>query len=160
MKKWLRRARGVVGMSLAWAIAGALVGGLFEAIDNVLPGALPFISRVDMWPQTLAIPGFLGGAVFAVVLGIAASRRRFDELSLSQFAAWGAVAGLLLGGLGVSLGAPAFLVGITTVWGAVAASGSLVLGRMAERRELLDAGAEVPAVEPAVEARELLGRRD
>jgi hypothetical protein len=127
-------------MGLAWAIAGATVGGVFEAIDNVLPGALPFIARIDMWPQTLAIPGFLGGVVFSVVLAIAGSRRRFRELSLPRFAAWGAVAGLLLGGLAVAAGAPVLFIGITTLFSATAAAGSLALARMAEKRELLDAG--------------------
>jgi hypothetical protein len=139
MRTWPRRIRAAFGMGLAWAIAGAAVGGLFEAIDNVLPGALPFISRVDMWPQTLAIPGFLGGVVFSAVLAIAGSRRRFSELSLPRFAAWGTVAGVLLGGLGMALGAPAIFMGIMALGSAITASGSLVLARMAEKRELLKA---------------------
>jgi hypothetical protein len=44
----------------------------------------------------LAVPGFVGGACFSVVLGIAGRRRRFEDLSLSRFAAWGALGGLLL----------------------------------------------------------------
>ena len=59
---------------------------------------------VDAWPTALAIPGFLGGAVFSAVLRIAEGRRRFDELSLPRFGAWGAVTGLLLGVLAVSAG--------------------------------------------------------
>jgi hypothetical protein len=146
MTKWLKRVRGVFGMGLAWAVGGALVGGLIELIDNILPGALPMASLVDMWPQTLAIPGFLGGVVFAVVLGIVGSRRRFGALSLPRFAAWGAVAGLLLGGLGVWAGAPLYFLGITTLGSVIAASGSLVLARMAERRELLNAGEDAAAL--------------
>jgi hypothetical protein len=161
MKRWLRRIRGAFGMGLAWALAGVAVGGFFEAVDNVLPGALPFISRVDMWPQTLAIPGFLGGVVFSAVLAIAGSHRRFGELSLPRFAAWGAVAGLLLGGLAVAVGAPAFFIGITTFGSAIIASGSLALARMAEKRELLNAGENVAAAGGAKgEAQELLGSRD
>jgi hypothetical protein len=161
MKRWLRRIRGAVGMGLIWAAGGAGVGGLIELMANVLPGGLPMASAVDMWPQTLAIPGFLGGVVFATVLGIAGGRRRFDELSLPQFAAWGAVAGLLLGGLAVSIGAPAVFMGITTLWSAGAAAGSLALARMAEDRELFAAGADVrEAGLTEREARELLGRRD
>jgi len=140
VKLWLRRIRAAFGMGLAWAAAGAVVGGLFEAIDNVLPGALPFIARVDMWPQTLAIPGFLGGVVFSGVLAIAGSHRRFGELSPLRFAAWGAVAGLLLGGLALAAGAPAFFIAITTLWSALAAAGSLALASMAEKRELLGDG--------------------
>jgi hypothetical protein len=148
-------------MGLIWAVGGAGVGGLIELMDNVLPGGFPMASAVDMWPQTLAIPSFLGGVVFAVVLGIAGGRRRFDELSLPQFAAWGAVAGLLLGGFGVSRGAPAVFMGITTLWSAVAAASSLALARRVEDRELLAAGAGVAdAGLTDDEARQLLGRRD
>lgn len=140
MGNWTRRVRGVLGMGVAWAIGGALVGGLIELIDNVLPGALPFARAVDMWPQTLAIPGFLGGVIFGVVLMIAARRRRFSELSVSRFAALGAGAGILLGGIGVSNGLPVAVLGITTVGGALAAAGSLMLARVAERRDAVDAG--------------------
>lgn len=144
MKSWLRRVRGALGMGVAWAISGALVGGLIELIDNVLPGVFPWISRVDMWPQTLVIPGFIGGVIFAVVLGIAAGRRRFGELSLSRFALWGAVTGLLLGALAMAIGAPAIFVGITTLFGTITACGSLALARQAEKRNLLDVGEDVP----------------
>ena len=163
MTHGLRRIRGVVGMGLIWAVGGMMVGGAFELIDNVLPGALPFIQRVDMWPQTLAIPGFLGGLAFGVVLAIVGSRRRFDELSFAAFTAWGAVAGLLLGGIAVALGirAPLLAVAITTVGSAVLAAGSLALARVAQHRELLAAGADVPARTLADgETRPLLGRRD
>jgi hypothetical protein len=50
--------------------------------------------------------------------------------------------------------------GITTLWSAIAAAGSLALARMAEDRELLAAGADVgEAGLTEGEARELLGRR-
>ena len=161
MKKLLKRVRGALVMGLIWAAGGLAVGGLIELLDNVLPGGLAMASAVDMWPQTLAIPSFLGGVLFAVVLGIAGGRRRFDELSLPQFTGWGAVAGLLLGGFGVSKGAPLFFMAITTVWSAVAAAGSLALARMTEDRALLAAGARVgDAGLTDGEARELLGRGD
>lgn len=160
MRRWVRRVRGAIGMGIAWAIGGALVGGLFELVDNILPGALPWISRVDMWPQTLAIPGFIGGVVFSVVLGIAGSHRRFGQLSLPRFAAWGAVAGLLLGSLAVALGAPAVFLGLTTLGSAIAASGSLALARMAENRDLLNPSTDVPELaRPEGEAQTQLGRR-
>jgi hypothetical protein len=161
VKHWLRRIRGAFGMGLLWAVGGAGVGGLIELLDNVLPGGFAMASAVDMWPQTLAIPSFLGGVVFAVVLGIAGGRRRFDELSLPQFAAWGAVAGLLLGGLGMWIGAPVLFLAITTLWSAGAAAGSLALARRTEDRELLAAGTDVrDAGLTEDERRQLLGRGD
>ena len=161
MQKWLRRVRGVVGMGLIWAAGGAGIGGLIELLANVLPGGLPMASAVDMWPQTLAILGFRRGVVFAIVLGIVGSRRRFEEFSLSEFAAWGAVAGLVLGVVAMALGAGLVFVGITTLLSAVAGAGSLALARMAEERGLLDARTDVAeAGLTEHEARELLGRRD
>jgi O-antigen/teichoic acid export membrane protein len=129
-------------MGLAWAVLWALVGGLIEAADNVTPGGLPAVHVVDMWPQTLALIGFPHGVVFAVVLGLARGRRRFDEFSLPQFAAWGAAAALALGALAVVRGASFGYVGITTVLSAAAGAGSLALARVAERRGLLGAGAD------------------
>ena len=166
MKKWLRRIRGAVGMGLTWAVGWAVVGGgLMEGLVD------PHGKILDMWPQTLAIPGFLGGAVFSMVLGIAAGGRRFDELSLSRFGAWGAVAGLLLGvfavGTGMASGVlPLWLravviIGPMTLLSAVSASGSLALARMAERRALRDASADVADVGlTGGEAQERLGGRD
>jgi hypothetical protein len=143
-------------MALLWAVVWAIVGGgVMEGIVD-RDGAI-----LDMWPQTLALVGFAGGALFAVVLGIAARRRRFDELSLPGFVAWGLAAGLLLGGALLATGAPLFVLALTTLLSAGAAGGSLLLARRAEDRELLAAGADVSRAgltEP--EARELLGRRD
>jgi hypothetical protein len=150
-------------MGLIWAVGGVGIGGLFELIDNVAPGALPFISRVDMWPQTLAIPFFIAGLVFGAVLAIVGSRRRFDELSIPRFTAWGAVAGLLLGGIAVLLGikAPVLAVGILTLGSAVSAAASLTLARVAERRELLSSGGSVgDETLTDGQARQLLRRGD
>jgi hypothetical protein len=86
-------------------------------------------SRVDMWPQTLAIPGFIGGVLFAVVLMIAARRQRSDQLSMPRFSALGAVAGLALGALAMAIGAPVMFLGIMTFAGTIAAAGSLLRAR-------------------------------
>jgi len=90
---------------------------------------------------------------------VVARRRRFDELSLPQFAGWGALGGLLLGGSVVALAlargnvedpwpAAAVIIGVPTLGCALAATGSLVLARMAERGGRLgsranEAGAEI-----------------
>jgi hypothetical protein len=116
--------------------------------------------------------GFLGGAVFSAVLRIAEGRRRFDELSLWRFGAWGALGGLVLGVLAVGawqLDAgfgpvlwprAAVIIGSATLLSSGSAAGSLALARMAEERELLDAGADVAEVGlTGDEAQELLGGR-
>lgn len=144
MKRWFRRIRGALGMGLIWGAGwGILVGGFMEAFVD------PTGALVDIWPTALAIPGFLGGVVFSTVLGIVEGRRRFDELSLPRFGALGAAVGLLLGGLGVAAGVAsallpgvwlgaAVIIGLTTMLGAVSASGTLVLARTGEEPELLD----------------------
>jgi hypothetical protein len=99
MSPWLRRLRGVVGTGLTWAVAWAVVGGV------IMEGIVDPHGRIlDMWPQTLAIPGFLGGVSFAALLSITEGRRRFDGLSLPRCTAGGAVVGLLLGVAAVSTG--------------------------------------------------------
>ena len=139
MEKWLRRVRGAVLMGLIWAVVWAPIGVLIGMIVD------PDGSMDEMWVAVGAYPGFLGGVVFATVLGIAGSRRRFDELSLPRFAAWGAVAGLLVGALPFAVGEsttklPVWLLGVVvigsiTLLSAVSAAGSLALARMAEKRE-------------------------
>ena len=163
MKRWLRRIRGAVGMGLTWAVAWALAGVLIGMSWSL---GLPmewFVEVFDAPLLALAIPGFFGGAVFSTVLGIAGRRRRFDELSLPRFGAWGAVGGLLLGLpllVAFSPGAAAAIIGTLTLLSAVSASGLLALARMAEDRELLDASAEVAEVGlTGGEAQELLGGR-
>lgn len=88
---WLKRIRGAVGMGLTWAAGWALVGLLIGATSKLLPG-LPwdrFFEVFDAPLPALALPGLFAGAVFSVVLGIAARRRRFDELSLPDSRRWG-----------------------------------------------------------------------
>jgi hypothetical protein len=143
MKKWLKRARGAVGMGLLWAVGGVAIAAVLELLDNVMPAAHPLTRQVDMWPQLLAILGFLAGTLFGVVLGIAGARRRFDQLSLPWLSACGALAGLLLGLL---LGAPALVVGLLTAASAFGGAGSLALARMAERRALGAPTADRPAL--------------
>ncbi len=167
---WQRRIRAAVKMGLTWAAGWAPVGlliGLVMGGNRHIPDGFP----LDDWLMPLAALGFAGGAIFSTVLRIAAGRRSFDQLSLPRFGAWGAVGGLMLGGVAVvawSLDAgfgpviwsrAAAMIGSASLLSAASASGSLALARRAERARLPD-GADATAAElPGGESRELLGGR-
>ena len=115
----------------------------------VMPGPVPFVvNNSVLW----AVFGFLGGAAFSVVLGIAEGRRRFDEMSLPRFAAWGAAGGLLLSALMLTIIGPTYtgyrviLTSVMTLMAAGSAAGSLALARRADDRELLEDGEDVADV--------------
>jgi FtsH-binding integral membrane protein len=138
MRQWWRRLRGALGMGLLWAAGGALVGGLIEAVLNVLPGSDLFLG-VDIWPAALAIPAFLAGVVFSLVLSLAERRRSFDELTLPRFALWGGIVGLLLG---VVIGFPLVAIASITLVCSASAAGSLALARRAKQRDLIAEGTD------------------
>ena len=160
MRKWLQRVRGAIGMGLTWAVAWFGAGMILLLIVGPDAADVPF-------PLGFGMFGFLAGVSFSGVLGILEGRRRFDQLSLPRFAAWGGVGGLLLSVLFVSAVAlaegPAFLTNLVflapvfAVAGAGSAAGSLALARMGENRDLLGAGEEA---EPGLiddDSRRLLG---
>ena len=162
MKKWGRRIRGAIGMGLAWGAVGFGAGILLARVSSFdvdLPFALLF-----------APLGFFAGTIFSGILVVIEGRRGFDRMSLSRFAGWGALSGLLLSGI--------FVLGATlrgqSAWGeflvfgpvlamasAVCAAGSLAVARGAERRELPGPNGDRVEVELTEdEKRELLGRGD
>src|SRR5262245_46169741 len=109
MNKWLRRIRGAIGMGLTWAAAWGGAGTLVTLGFLLVTGSRPDAP----FPLMLGAAGFVAGVIFSGVLGLVEGRRRFDQLSLPRFAAWGAAGGFLLSStfvLAVSLaGDPAFL---------------------------------------------------
>ena len=138
MRKWLRRIRGAVGMGLIWATAWFGAGLILLLVVGAGAADVPF-------PLFFALLGFLAGVTFSGILGIVEGRRRFDQMSLPRFAAWGGVGGFLLSVvLAIALGGDAFPVlgPVFALSGAGCAAGSLALARMAADRELLDAGAD------------------
>ncbi len=156
MKKWLRRIRAAIVMGLTWAVAWFGAGIILLLVVGFGAADVPF-------PLFFALLGFLAGVTFSGVLGIVEGRRRFDQMSLPRFAAWGAVGGLLLSGIFswvAGLGGEFLVLGpVFALAGAGCAAGSLALARMAVDRELLDAGADVgEAGLTDDEARDLLGR--
>ena len=97
--KWLKRFRGAIGMGLTWAAGWAVFGILIGVSSRLFPNLLPweaFFNIFDAPLPALAVPGFVGGALFSIVLGIAGRGRKFSELSVPAFAAWGAFGGLML----------------------------------------------------------------
>lgn len=140
MRQALRRIRGALLMGLAWAVVWAPIGILIGMIVD------PTGAMDEPWIAVGAYPGFLGGVLFSIVLAIAARRRSFEQLSTGRFAAWGALAGALLGVIPflvgeASSGARPWLLGAifissTTLLCALSAAGSLALARRAERQAL------------------------
>ena len=162
MKMWLRRIRGAIGMGLTWAVAGGAAGTIINLGFLVRTGSRPDAP----FPIMLGAFGFVAGVAFSGVLMLVEGRRRFDQMSLSRFAAWGAAVGFALSAtffLAVSRGDAAFLryfvvVGpVVAVAAAGCAAGSLALARRAQDRELLEATEDGPAVaHPEGEARKPL----
>lgn len=67
--------RGAVLVVILWVIGWGLgFGGIMEAFFD------PDGKIGDVWPTMLAIPGFIGGIVFAALLMIAERGRRFDGI--------------------------------------------------------------------------------
>lgn len=94
----LRRLRAAVVMGLLWAVGWALAGiaiGVLSVLTPFLPWDAVF--RIFDAPlPALAIPGFIGGTLFSLVLGVAGRNRSFDELSVGRVALLGAIGGVLL----------------------------------------------------------------
>lgn len=143
MTTWLRRIRGAIGMGAIWAVAGGVAGTMISLGFLVRTGSRPDAP----FPIMLGALGLIAGVVFSGVLRLVEGRRRFDQMSLSRFAALGAAVGFALSAtffLVVSRGDPTFLryflvVGpVVTVAAAGCAAGSLALARRAQSRELLE----------------------
>jgi len=151
MKKWLRRIRGAMGMGLTWAAAWSGAGMIISLGFVLVTGSRPD----PPFPLMLGVFGFIAGVIFSGVLSVVEGRRRFDQMSLRRFAAWGAAGGFLLSAtfvLAVSLaGDPAFLWNLVVVGpvfavaAAGSAAGSLALARRAQDFEVLETTEDVTA---------------
>ena len=145
MHSGLRRLRGTIGMGLTWALGWAVTGLLIGVTSVLLPN-LPwwegFFRVFDAPLPALAIPGFVAGAAFSVVLGIAGREKRFDELSLPGMTALGSVGGLAFGVAIAAIGFPAGAIVFLATLSAATAAATLLVARRGEQRELLEPGSD------------------
>src|SRR5438105_2193987 len=142
---WGRRIRAAFVMALTWGAVWFAAGALLARLPGFysdLPFALLF-----------APLGVVTGIIFSGILVVIEGRRGFDRMSLSRFAGWGAVSGLLLSEIfvvgaalrGEALRGEFLMFGpALAISSAVCAAGSLALARRAEGRELPG-----PSVDPA-----------
>lgn len=98
MNRWSRRAGAAFLMAAIWAVAWAPLGPLVGLVVD-RDGSMD-----EPWILVAALPAFVSGAIFTVVLSIADRSGRFDELRPSRAVACGVVAGLLVGVLPFVLG--------------------------------------------------------
>jgi len=138
VKKWMRRIRGLLGTAVTWALAWSSVGAAIGLLNVVFAGA-PIGAVVVTFALAWAKMGFVAGAIFSVVLGVVEGRRRFDEVSLPRFAAWGAVGALFLAipiAMGLTLTIQTVVgFGTAVLLGVGSAAGSLALARTSDNAE-------------------------
>ncbi len=156
----LTLARRADEMSLPRFAAWGAVGGLLLWVLILPEWGFTLQSLLTASVATLLGAGSAAGSLALV--------RRADEMSLPRFAAWGAVGGLLLSGIMLSIGGTFALYPVLesakmasgfAFMGAVSAAGSLALARRSEDRELLEAGADVADIGlNKEETHELLGK--
>ncbi|HVF35985.1 MAG TPA: hypothetical protein VND91_11740 [Candidatus Saccharimonadia bacterium] len=137
--RWIGRIGGILGMALAWALGGFCVGAGIELASELAPD-WQFGHWQDIWPNVLAIPGFVAGAVFGTVVAIAESGRALDQMTYVRFAIWGATAGIAVSALVIALShhevrdLPRWIKvagGMLTSLGVVGGVGTLALARIA-----------------------------
>jgi hypothetical protein len=144
MRAVFKRIGRAAAMGVAWAVVWApiavLIGTTIIDPDN---------SMDEMWPVVGAYPGFLCGVIFLALLGLAERGRSIDQVSLSRAAAWGALAGVVVGIFPFTIGTPTStiplwqlglsVIGSFTVMSALSAIASVLLARVAKKRQLRDA---------------------
>ena len=134
----LRRVRGAFSLALTWAvvwgIAAGISGGIVSSVILLLRGTVPPVGLLmAAFAVAGAISGFVSGAGFALLLTTSARRRTLDDLNPLQFGALGAIPAAVFGWLLFHQAGLAFL---ATSFGFVAATGSLILARRANDREI------------------------
>lgn len=98
MSRMLPRLRAALGTAATWAVAWA-GAGVSIGVLSVLAPALPvgwFFEVFDAPLPALAIPGFVAGLCYALVVSVAGRRRPLREIGLGEVALWGVGGGMLL----------------------------------------------------------------
>jgi uncharacterized membrane protein HdeD (DUF308 family) len=113
-------------MGFIWAAAWSAVGLIPRWVLGFNPDA-PF-------PIIFGVLGFVAGLTFSALLMLTERRRRFEQMSLPRFAAWGATGGVVLAGVfarlaSLGLGDVLLVAPTFAVASAVCAAGSLALAR-------------------------------
>ena len=121
---------------------------LFGAATPFLFGIpIPVLASTLGTGLMFGVTGFVLGFSFSGLLKLAEGRRRFDELSVPRFGAWGTLAGAAIGILatggnlwraGDPLWVDALLSAITALLGGASAMGTLWIARQGEDQALLD----------------------
>ncbi|MFL5562829.1 MAG: hypothetical protein ACJ79K_15260 [Gemmatimonadaceae bacterium] len=133
-----RRIRGAFGLALTWGVIWAIAAAITGA--PIATGVLwargyhaPFGLLTIAFALAGGISGFVSGAGFALLLTTSARRKTLDELNPLKFGLLGALPAAVFGLL---LFREAGLALVSTTFGFVAATGSLILARRANDREL------------------------
>jgi hypothetical protein len=155
MRRWLRRARGAIGIGLTWAATWFGAGIVFMVAAAPHPENPFFVA----W----GVFGFIAGVAFASLLGIIERRRGVDQLSLRRVTAWGAIGGLSLA-VAVrlaGLAGPFLLVGpLFALAGAGCAAATLALARKGGDRPSIRSRADPLVRATAVDERRTLPQGD
>lgn len=86
----------VIGVPLLWGFIWAIPGMGIELLSNL---GVQIGGEVDMWPQTLGLPGVVAGVVFLVLLAVTRRWRTFETSSLALLLGLGAIVGLAMVGI-------------------------------------------------------------
>lgn len=133
MNNWLSGIRGTILTISLWVVGwGVGFGGLIEAFID------PDGKVLDIWPVAMAIPGFIGGVVFAGLMAVTESRVGLDTVSYLRSVLFGAAAGFVIGAIAMARGIELTLTTgkifiITILLGMTAALGTSVFFRLAAR---------------------------
>ena len=92
----LRIMRGALGSAIVWGVGWVPLTLLVFGAIALVGGRVPPQTELASVVRQFAMLGAMSGAVFSVVLAVAARRRTFTELTLPGMLAYGAVGGMLL----------------------------------------------------------------